>query len=91
MKTQLYAIKDAEELIDKFREIIKEEIRKNTKDQTDFNETPFIKIDEVCRILQVSKPTVYQWVNKDLIKIYKISSRSYFNKEEILDFLKSQK
>jgi len=91
MTTQLYAIKDAEELLDKFREIIKEEIRKNTKDPTDFNESPFIKIGEVCRILQVSKPTVYHWVNKDLIKIYKISSRSYFNKEEILDFLKSQK
>jgi len=91
MSTQLYAIKDAEELLDKFREIIKEEISKNPKKPADFKESPFIKIDEVCRILQVSKPTIYQWVKKDLINIYKVSSRSYFNKEEILDFLKSQK
>lgn len=69
MTTQLYAIKDAEELLDKFREIIKEEIRKNTKDPADIKESPFIKIDEVCQILQVSKPTIYQWVKKDLINI----------------------
>ena len=91
MSTQLYAIKDAEELLDKFREIIKEEITKNAKEPSDFKESPFIKIDEVCKILQVTKPTIYQWVKKDLINIYKVSSRSYFNKEEILDFLKSQK
>jgi excisionase family DNA binding protein len=91
MNTQFYAVNDPEDLLKEFRKIIKEELSETRKEDTTSEETPYIKIDAVCKILQISKPTVYQWVSKKLIKIYKVSSRTYFNKEEILDFLKSQK
>ena len=90
MATQFYAVNDPDDLLKAFRKIIKEELSETRKEDTTSEETPYIKIDTVCKILQVSKPTVYQWVKKNIIKIYKVSSRTYFNKEEIIDFLKSQ-
>lgn len=91
MTTQLYAINDSDEFFNKIRKVIKEELSENKKEKSSEKKSPFIKIDEVCKILQVSKPTVYQWVKKELVKIYKVSSRTYFNKDEILNFLNSQK
>jgi len=90
MNTPIYAVKDADGLLKEFRKIIKEELSGNRKEDPD-NQTEFIKIDEVCKILQVSKPTVYDWAKRKLLKIYKVRSRTYFNKVEILNFLKSQK
>ncbi len=91
MNTPFYAVNDPDDLLKEFRKIIKEELSETRKEDTTSEETPYIKIDAVCKILQISKPTVYQWIRDGIIKIYKVSSRTYFNKEEILDFLKSQK
>jgi len=89
--TQLYAIKDLTDLSKEIRKIVKEEISDNKNQKISEKKSPFIKIQEVCKLLQVTKPTIYDWVNKDYFKKYKINSRTYFNKEEIFDFLKSQK
>ncbi len=91
MTNQLYAIKDSDDLLNEFRRIIKEELSENKNEKPSEKKSPFIKIEEVCKLLQVSKPTVYHWVSKKFIIKYKFNSRTYFNKEEILDFLKSQK
>jgi excisionase family DNA binding protein len=91
MTTQLYAIQSSDDLFKEIRKIIKEELTGTKKDFEGSNDSPYIKIEEVCKILQVTKPTVYDWVNKEFIKKYKINSRTYFNRDEILDFLKSQK
>jgi len=39
---------------------------------------PLYKIAEVCKLFQVSKPTIYDWVKHGKLKPYKIRSRVYF-------------
>ena len=91
MTTQLYAIQSSDDLFKEIRKIIKEELTGTKKDSKGSDDSPYIKIEEVCKMLQVSKPTVYEWVSRLYIRKYKINSRTYFNRDEILDFLKSQK
>ena len=53
-------------------------------------ETPevvYIKKQEVCKLLQVSKPTVDSHVEKGYYQKHRIGSRVFFNKGEILEFL----
>lgn len=91
MTNEIYSITDFNEFLLEVRKIVKEEISDNKNQKISEKKSPFIKIQEVCKLLQVTKPTIYDWVNKDYFKKYKINSRTYFNKEEIFDFLKSQK
>ena len=68
------------------REIIREEVRKinNTNTPPPEYQTPgmtykpLYKIGEVCQILQVSRPTIYDWIRHGKLKPYKIRSRVYF-------------
>ena len=46
-------------------------------------EKAFLKINDICTIFQVSKPTIYDWIKQDKIKSFKIKSRRYFLKTEI--------
>ena len=39
---------------------------------------PLYKINEVCQILGVTRPTIYDWVRIGKLKPYKIRSRVYF-------------
>lgn len=39
---------------------------------------PLYKIDEVCKLLMVTKPTIYDWIKHGKLKPYKIRSRVYF-------------
>lgn len=45
----------------------------------------FIKSDEVCKILNISKVTLTEWRRRGLIKYHKIGSRVFFNRAEILE------
>lgn len=54
------------------------------------NETPeviYVKKQEVCKLLQVSRPTVDSHVEKGYYQKHCIGSRVFFNKREILEFL----
>lgn len=54
-------------------------------------ETPkkgLVKIDEVMTTLKVSKPTVYNWIKRGIIKSHKIGKRTFFNMDEIFMQLK---
>lgn len=39
---------------------------------------PLYKIAEVCKLFQVTKPTIYDWVKHGKLKPFKIQSRVYF-------------
>ncbi|MBS0027717.1 helix-turn-helix domain-containing protein [Chitinophaga sp. 22321] len=39
---------------------------------------PLYKIDEVCSLFRVTKPTIYDWIKHGQLKRYKIRSRVYF-------------
>ena len=69
------------------RAIIQEEISKNQKEKTSENlvtETPglaykpLFKINEVCSIFKVSRPTIYDWIKHGKLKPRKVRSRLYF-------------
>jgi predicted DNA-binding transcriptional regulator AlpA len=68
------------------REIIQEEISKIEKGvkKADSYETPGLtykplyKMDEVCGIFRITRPTVYEWIKVGKLKPYKIRSRVFF-------------
>ncbi|TXJ28348.1 MAG: DNA-binding protein [Chitinophagaceae bacterium] len=68
------------------RHIIREEISQLTRNnfpdtsyQTPgLQEKPLYKMAELCSLLQVSKPTIYEWIRYGKLKPYKIRSRVYF-------------
>jgi len=68
------------------RTIIREEIKalEPTKQANANFETPGLtykplyKISEVCSLLQISRPTIYDWIKHGKLKPYKIRSRLYF-------------
>jgi predicted DNA-binding transcriptional regulator AlpA len=47
-----------------------------------------VKIDEVISTLKVTKPTIYNWIKKGLIKPRKMSNRTLFDLDEIFLTLK---
>ena len=91
MDNFLFAVKDPEFLFATLRRIIREELAKNqpTSIPTSEDSTmPFIKMAEVMELLQVTKPTIYDWVNKGYFKMYRLGSRTYFHRDEIIEFIK---
>jgi len=44
---------------------------------------PLYKIAEVCTLLHVTKPTIYDWIRHGKLKPYKIRSRVYFLWQDI--------
>ena len=54
-------------------------------------EVIYIKKQEVCKLLQVSKPTVDSHVEKGYYQKHRIGSRVFFNKGEILEFLQQSR
>jgi|ERR1700680_5134979 len=50
-------------------------------------EIAYIKKEEVCKLLRISKPTVDSHVEKGFYKRHCIGSRVFYNKHEILSYL----
>ncbi|RFS20221.1 DNA-binding protein [Chitinophaga silvatica] len=44
---------------------------------------PLFKITEVCELLHITKPTIYEWIRHGKLKPYKIQSRVYFLWQDI--------
>jgi excisionase family DNA binding protein len=87
---------DQEQFWKQMRCIIREELsqkQKNSKDSTTDFQTPGLtykplyKIREVCNFLQVSRPTIYDWIKDGKLKPYKIKSRVYFLYNDIQSLL----
>ena len=57
------------------------EFEANKKDE-------LLKIEDVCKLLKVSKATVNNRKNKNLLPWYTIESRVFFKKSEVLEVLK---
>lgn len=80
---------------EQIREIIKEELSKisrTTIPPPDYQTPgmtykPLYKIGEVCQILQVSRPTIYDWIRHGKLKPYKIRSRVYFLWKDLEELL----
>lgn len=91
MTNYLLQVQDEESFFLKVRKIVKEELTNSQgQNQESKASIPYIKVEEVMQILQVSRPTINDWVSKSYFKKYKVNSRTFFNRDEIIEFLSKQ-
>ncbi|OJJ14597.1 hypothetical protein BKI52_41930 [marine bacterium AO1-C] len=65
--------------------LIEEAVEKALLDCGIKKEEDLMKIDELCEWLRVSKATVNNWKSEGLIPFYRLGSRIYFKKSEVID------
>jgi excisionase family DNA binding protein len=80
------------------RLIIREEVSRNQKEQPVFasimgtpglTEKPLFKMQELCSLFKVTKPTIYDWIKHGKLKKVKIRSRVYFLGSDIKQLMQS--
>jgi len=54
-------------------------------------EAAFINIDEAALLLNLAKPTIYNFVSKRLIPFYKTGKKLYFKPAELLTWIGNKK
>jgi excisionase family DNA binding protein len=66
-------------------EVATEKLNQQTLSQTNprLPEKVLLKASDVCEILQVSKPTLYEWLKQNRLKSFKFKSRRYFSRANI--------
>lgn len=77
---------EPEEFWKQMRELIREEIRLVDKGRGSGVEhsvpgleyKPLYKMEEVCAMFKITRPTIYDWIKHGKLKPYKIRSRVYF-------------
>jgi excisionase family DNA binding protein len=72
---------------DDIKNIVKsalEEIKPEGKKE----EPELIKISEVSKILKVSLPTIHTWKKQGKIPFYRLGSKIFFKRNEVLEVLK---
>ena len=69
------------------QQIIREEVSKATANQEPKSNSydtpgliykPLYKMNELCSLFKVTKPTIYDWIKHGKLKPHKIRSRVYF-------------
>ncbi len=86
---------DPEQYWQQVRMIIREEVSNLEKEKAlpasfeteGLTYKPLYKIAEVCKLFQITKPTVYDWVKHGKLKPFKIRSRVYFLWQDIQQML----
>lgn len=92
MERYIYTSLTAEELVKTIKDGIKDALsEKHTNSSNENQEEDLISIDDVQKIFRVSKVTIHKWKKQGLIPFYKVNSRLYFKKTEILDSLQTKK
>jgi excisionase family DNA binding protein len=77
---------EQEEFWKRIRAIIREELTRLEKERAakqsyetpGLTYKPLYKMNEVCTIFSVSRPTIYEWIKHGKLKPYKVRSRLYF-------------
>ena len=66
-------------------EVVAERLSQKTSLQTipHLPEKALLKATDVCKIFQVSRPTLYEWIKQKKLKSFKIKSRRYFSRTDI--------
>jgi predicted DNA-binding transcriptional regulator AlpA len=73
-------------------EVVAERLSQQTSLQTNphLPEKALLKATDVCKIFQVSRPTLYEWMKQKKLKSFKIKSRRYFTRADIEAVINSQ-
>jgi excisionase family DNA binding protein len=82
---------EPEQFWQSIRQIVREEVSQAEKhrpiptvyETPGLTYKPLYKIAEVCDLLHVTKPTIYDWIRHGKLKPYKIRSRVYFLWQDI--------
>lgn len=69
-------------------ESLSSELQKFSPKQPPIQDDQLIKINEVAKILNVSKVTIFAWKKSGKLPFYRISNKIYFKRNEILEALK---
>ena len=81
---------------DQIRLIIREEVTKGNKAQASntnimethgLTEKPLYKMQEICSLFKVTKPTIYDWIKHGKLRRVKIRSRVYFLGRDIRELM----
>jgi predicted DNA-binding transcriptional regulator AlpA len=91
MSTSILFSDTPEHFYQQLRECIQQTIQKELSPVKNPEEEIYLKKHEVCKMLQVSKPTVDSHVNRGYYKKHYMGSRVFFNKQEILAHLNREK
>lgn len=96
-KSSMFFSCDPEEFLEDLRKILREEIRLaftvfQSKRGNSFNqssENELLKVRDLCQLLKVSKPTIYDWIKCGKLRPIKIQSRIYFLRKEVDQLINS--
>jgi excisionase family DNA binding protein len=50
---------------------------------------PLLSLKEICELFQISKPTVYDWIEHGMLKPYKVRGRVFFLLSDIQSLIQS--
>src|SRR5438105_2193787 len=91
---------DPEEYWQNVRQIIREEVSKIAKEKPAIEcnvlETPgmtykpLLKIPELCKLFQVTKPTIYGWIRVGKLNPVKVRSRVYFLYQDVQKLMEAE-
>src|SRR5437870_7193738 len=73
-----------QQIKDCVQQVIQQELAVSKKDESEV----YLKKDEVCKMLQLTKPTVESHVKNGFYKKYYVGGRVFFNKQEIVSYLR---
>ena len=91
MSTSILFSDTPEHFYHQLRECIQQTIKKELSSIKKDDEEIYLKKHEVCKMLQVSKPTIDSHVERGYYKKHNIGSRVFYNKHEILAYLNRNK
>jgi excisionase family DNA binding protein len=89
---------EPEEFWSQIRLIIREEVARNQQkkplienmmETPGLTEKPLFKMDEICSLFKVTKPTIYDWIKHGKLRQVKIRSRVYFLGSEIRQLMQA--
>lgn len=80
-----------EELLKNVETIVQVKLEEHLQKHSSKTSVRYLSTKEVCEILQISKPTLYDWTKQGLINSYRISTRVYYKSDEIDASLKKRK
>jgi excisionase family DNA binding protein len=52
---------------------------------------PLLKVNEVCAIFKITKPTLYEWIKQGRLGSLKIQTRRYFKWEDVERLIESSR
>lgn len=89
---------EPEEFWSQIRTIIREEVARNHTEAASLStimetpgllEKPLYKIQEICSLFRVTKPTIYDWIKHGKLKKVKIRSRVYFLAKDVRQLMQA--